>query len=292
VSDTSLAFALSAIRIISYVGFVLVAGTLTFLVAVWPQGRRDRLLVQLIVAGAGLLAVATVAGPLVEAYAYDVGVAAAVGRLSGAAALVRLAVLVVVVSYLPDLMAHDIRGWRRSGLALLAVFLIAATLVAQSNAIGGDWELVKIVATLGHLTATAAWLGGLVALATVLIPREHLADLHQILPRFSRIAMASIITLVGTGAIHALVVAGGIGPLLTSRYGGVLGLKIAVFALMLLLGDRGRRYASRLAQRRLDQLDGTAAPAGMHALAVALGAELTLALVVLGATAALVWFAP
>lgn len=291
-SDTTLAFALSAIRIITYVGFVLVAGTLTFLATVWPQGRRDRLLVRLIVAGAGLLAVATVAGPLVEAHAYDVSVAEVVGRLSGAAALVRLAVLVVVVTHLPDLMAHDIRGWRRAGAALLAVLLIAATLVAQGDAIGGKWELVKIIATLGHLTATAAWLGGLVALATVLIPREHLADLHQILPRFSRIAMASVITLVGTGTIHALAVAGGIRPLLTSAYGGALGLKITLFALMLLLGDRGRRYASRLAQRSLDHFDGTAAPDGIQALAVAVGAELMLALGVLGATAALAWFAP
>jgi putative copper export protein len=292
VNDTELAFAVSAIRISTYAGFVLVAGTLTFLAIVWPQGRRDRLLIRLVAGGAGLLAVATVVGPLVEAYAYDVSVAEAVGRLFGAAALVRLAVLVLVVSLLPDLMARDIRGWRRAGGALLAVLLIAATLIAQSDAIGGRWELVKILATLGHLTATAAWLGGLVALATVLIPREHLADLHQILPRFSRIAMASVITLIGTGAIHALAVAGGIGPLLTSSYGGALGLKIAVFALMLLLGDRGRRYASRLAKRRIDQFDGSEAPAGINALAVAIGAELTLALGVLGATAALAWFAP
>jgi copper transport protein len=164
--------------------------------------------------------------------------------------------------------------------------------VLQSNAVTGNWEVLKFIATMGHLSATAAWLGGLVALGTVLIPGQRLNDLHSILPSFSTVAVISVITLTVTGLLHAVAVSGGISPLLNSTYGAALAFKVGVFGLMLVLGDRGRRYATKVAQRRLDEFDDTAAPAGIHALAVAIGAELTFGLGVLGATAILVWFAP
>ncbi|HZO66616.1 MAG TPA: CopD family protein [Kribbellaceae bacterium] len=290
-SEATLAIALSAIRIITYTGFVLAAGTLVFLSIVWPQGRRIRRLILLIAAGIALLAVGTVAGPLVEAAAYDVSIGDAVGRLSGAAALVRLAVLVGLAMYLPDLVRRDIHRWR-TFVALTAVLVIEATLVLQSDAVGGRWEIVKVIAAMGHLTAVAVWLGGLVALAVVLIPGRRLGDLHSILPTFSTLATVSVVTLLVTGVVHAVAVAGGIDPLFSGSYGVALGVKAAVFALLLGVGDRGRQYASRLARRPLDEFDDTAAPAGVQALAVSIGAELALAAAVLVATAVLVWFAP
>jgi putative copper export protein len=75
--------------------------------------------------------------------------------------------------------------------------------------------------------ATAAWLGGLVALAAVLIPRENLQELDRLIPRFSIVALFSVVTLVVTGTIHALAVAGGIDALVGSRYGLVLAIKVA-----------------------------------------------------------------
>ena len=101
------------------------------------------------------------------------------------------------------------------------------------------------------MLATAAWLGGLVALAAVLIPRENLQELDRLIPRFSVVATVSVIILVATGTVHALAVAGGIGPLVSSRYGLVLLIKVAVFGLMLVLGNHGRHYAARVAFRRV-----------------------------------------
>jgi putative copper export protein len=285
VTEAGLDVALSVNRLFGYAGFVLIAGTLTFWALVWPQGRADRGLVRLTWAGVGLLALTTVAGPLLRATSYDVSVAEAVGRLSGAAGLVRLAILAVVAGYLNDLSSRDVLGWRRRGFCLAALSGLAATMVLQSNAVGGAWQVAKLVATMGHLVATAAWLGGLVALATVLLPREHLDVLHQLLPRFSLVALGSVVALTVTGVVHALAVAGGIGPLTDSSYGLALALKVGVFALMLLLGNHGRRYAGRLAL-------GHGPSSGGRALAVAIGAELALALGVLAATAVLVLVAP
>jgi copper transport protein len=71
--------------------------------------------------------------------------------------------------FLPDIISGAVIGWRRI-LALTVVLVIAASMVAQSDAIGGPWEVTKIAATGLHVLATCAWLGGLVALAAVLIP--------------------------------------------------------------------------------------------------------------------------
>ena len=277
--------ALSVNRLLGYAGFVLIAGTLTFWALVWPQGRSDRGLVRLTWAGVVLLALTTVADPLLRATSYDVSVTEAAGRMSGAAGLARLAVLAVVAGYLGDLASRDVLGWRRRGFCLAALLALAATMVLQSDAVGGDWQAAKLAATMGHLIATAAWLGGLVALATVLLPREHLDVLHQLLPRFSLLAVISVVTLTVTGVVHAVAVAGGIGPLVDSSYGLALALKVGIFGLMLLLGNHGRAYAGRLAR-------GDGPSSGGRALAVAIGAELGLALGVLAATAVLVLVAP
>jgi copper transport protein len=200
--------------------------------------------------------------------------------------------LVAAVFFLPDLVKDTVVGWRRA-FALLLVFVIAATLVAQSNAIGGQWELAKITATWLHVLATCAWLGGLVALAAVLIPGERLVELDQLIPRFSKVAQLSVVTLVVTGVVHALAVSGGLAQLADSQYGLVLLIKVTIFGLMLLMGNHGRKYAMRAAFRQSHQPPGASAGShGVSALAVAMGAELSIAFVILSTTALLVMVAP
>ena len=212
--------------------------------------------------------------------------------LGGAALLVRLGALAGIAFLLTDLVHSAVVGWRRV-FALAAVVVIAGTMVTQSNAIGGRWEVLKIIATTGHVLATAAWLGGLVALAAVLIPRENLQELDRLIPRFSVVATFSVIILVATGTIHALAIAGGIGPLVSSRYGLVLLIKVAVFGLMLVLGNHGRKYAARVAFRRVHHpAEPLSKSKGVQGLAVVMGAEVTIAFVILATTSILVMVAP
>ena len=116
-----------------------------------------------------------------------------------------------------------------------------------------NWEAAKVAATWLHVLATCAWLGGLVALAAVLIPGEQVHELDQLIPRFSRVAQLSVVTLLVTGIVHALAVAGGVSQLADSRYGLVLLIKVSIFGLMLLMGNEGRKYAARAAFRQLHQ---------------------------------------
>ena len=288
--------ALGANRVMMYAGYVLLAGTFTFWSLVWPEGRSDKRLVVLTVTGTGLLFLGTIGGPGIEMLFGAKLPGDVLTPLSGAALLVRLAALAGVAFLLTDLVHSAVVGWRRI-FALTAVVVIAGTMVTQSNAIGGRWEILKIIVTSGHVLATAAWLGGLVALAAVLIPRENLQELDRLIPRFSVVATLSVIILVTTGIIHALAIAGGIDPLVRSRYGLVLLIKVAVFALMLLMGNHGRKYAARVAFRRLHHQaeshpESLRYSSGVQGLAVVMGAELTIAFVILATTSILVMVAP
>jgi hypothetical protein len=82
-----------------------------------------------------------------------------------------------------------------------------------------------------------------------LIPGEKVQELDQLIPRFSRVAQLSVVTLIVTGIVHALAVAGGVYQLAGSLYGLVLLIKVSIFGLMLLMGNEGRKYAARAAFR-------------------------------------------
>jgi copper transport protein len=273
------AVALAASRVLGYAGFVLSAGVLSFLGLVWPQGRRHRRLVRLILAGIVMLALGTIVEPLVRASAHDVSVGDVVTGTDGAATLVRLAVVAALATYLPDLVARDLHRWRLA-VTLVAVLAIEASMVAQSDAIRPRWPAVTVVAAMGHLTATAIWLGGIAALAALLLRGDPLGELRWILPSFVRIAPACAAALLVTGVPHALAVAGGISHLIGTKYGTALVLKVLLVTAMLAFGGRIRRY-----------LNG-APPTDLHAVNVVIAAEVGLAAAVLCATAFQVWVAP
>jgi putative copper export protein len=236
--------------------------------------------------------IGTLAGPAIQLIFGDRLLGDIITPLGGAAQLGRLAALVAAMCFLPDIISGAVVGWRRF-VALTLVLVIAASMVAQSDAIGGPWEIAKIAATGLHVLATCAWLGGLVALAAVLIPGEKVQELDRLIPRFSRVAQLSVVTLVVTGVVHALAVAGGVYQLASSRYGLVLLIKITIFGLMLLMGNERRKYAARAAFRQSHVQPGaTVRVGGISTLAVVMGAELCIAFVILSTTSLLVMVAP
>lgn len=276
---------LGTARVAGYLGLVLLVGTSFFMTWLWPEGRTVRTFSRLLVAGAVLTVTASLAVPLL---AHGLAWGSFGGR-EGACALARIGLVALAGAFGSDVV-RSARSWRVP-ISLWQLALVQ-TYVLASNAVGGPWEIVKVVATTGHLVATAAWLGGLVTLASVLVPSTDLKPLHSVLPRFSLVAIASVATLFVSGTLHALAIAGGVRPLLRTDYGVALGLKVLVVVLMLLLGDRGRRYAEQVGRRKLAEIDDSAPPESVQAFAVAIGAELALGLGVLAATAALVHVAP
>src|SRR4029450_13788842 len=124
--------AIGANRVLTYTGYVLLAGTLTFWSVVWPDGRRNRRLVMLALAGTTAMIIGTLAGPAIQMIFGGRLLGDIVTPLGGAAQLARLAALVAAIFFLPDIISGAVVGWRRI-LALTLLGVIAASLVAGAT---------------------------------------------------------------------------------------------------------------------------------------------------------------
>jgi copper transport protein len=89
-----------------------------------------------------------------------------------------------------------------------------------------------------HLVAVSIWVGGLIGLLllAVRVPAAlRTAALGRLVPRFSRIAFASVVLLVGSGIGASLLQFPTLGSLLRTAYGRALDLKLILLAVALLL---------------------------------------------------------
>ena len=289
VMDPDLAELLAgALRTVLYVGFVLLAGTLAFWTLVWPDGRYNRRQLLLVDAGLAILAVATLLVPVVAVVTTGRAPLDALSREGWVAVLLRLAVLVALWAFLSELVDAPIRGRRRLATGG-AVVALTVTMVLGSDAVAVAPVWLSVVMSFAHLLAMATWLGGLLALAVVIRPRQQLTDLEELIPALSRISLACIVTLVVTGAVQAVERTGGVSALASSTYGLVLLVKVAVFVGMLVLAVPVRRRTDAIL---LGRLDVEAPSAGTQTLALLMGAQLATAAALLVATAALVAVAP
>ena len=112
-----------------------------------------------------------------------------------------------------------------------------------------------------HLLAVSVWVGGLAALVIVgagawsAVPREARNSLvGQLVPRFSRVALAAVAVLVATGTVNAVLDLAGLSDLWRTTYGKVLSAKIALLVVALAFGA----WHLRVSPRRLAVAD----PAG------------------------------
>jgi putative copper export protein len=154
----------------------------------------------------------------------------------------------------------------------------AAVAVAFAIAMGGlghaaaddSAQLLSRVFDAAHVVTVGVWLGGLLCLGPNLTPTSWL--------RFSRVAVfaAPLAVLSGVGSALRRVSGGSISQIVGGDYGRLLAVKLALVALILLVGAWHRR-----------QLRARGVPT-----VTSVRFELVLALMVLGVTAALTGTAP
>ncbi|MFH8802744.1 copper resistance protein CopC [Streptomyces sp. NPDC017936] len=133
----------------------------------------------------------------------------------------------------------------RTDLAVGAVLAVGLALswAAAEHASAGIQVPVAMASSVLHLLATAAWLGGLTALLT-LLRRDALPAL--VAARFSRLAAVSVAVLVVTGVYQSWRGLGSPGALTGSPYGRLLLAKLVAVALLLAAGTLSRRWTGRL----------------------------------------------
>ena len=122
---------------------------------------------------------------------------------------------------------------------LAAILLVSLAGVGHTQVEEGWASLVHVAADAAHLLAAGAWLGGLAALAHVLLhyagKSSGSVSVDQVLLKFSGMGYVAVATLIGTGVINSWFLVGSISNLTTALYGQVLLAKLALFAGMLAL---------------------------------------------------------
>jgi putative copper export protein/methionine-rich copper-binding protein CopC len=270
-------------------------GGLAFVAAVWPQGARLTRTRQVLWVAALLAAFASF-----ELAAFQHAAATGLSTLDafspwhqwealqfrfGRIAAARIALLALSAV----LTARLARGAARTtrSVAWCTATTVVALGLAETIALLGHSAAPGAVAAgarLFHVLGVSIWIGGLVMLLCVVIPRRRVDELLSVMPKFSAMATGAVAILTVGGVILAVDLVGTAGALPSTGYGRMLLAKVAVVGALLYAASLSRKHvrASLNATGRL-ATDSVARP-----LALWVSTEIGLMALILGLTAVLV----
>lgn len=278
-------------RIVGYLAMAVFVGGLLFISLLWPAGaavRRTRRLLGVAVAAGIAAAVASEAVvvwrssggmTLREALNEDFG------RVTTAMALLWLlaAVVVAAVFQRGEGVVREL-PWRVAAL-IVGAGLIRTTGM-NAHATQGSEPTWGAAAEFLHLVGISAWIGGLTVMTVCLLPRRRIAELERIVPRFSTIALVSVLVIVSSGLILSWQIISSVDGFWQTHYARVLLLKLGLFGTVLLAAMKSKSWVGR-------HLTGTShrsTPVGSFVASVA--TETVLVIAVLGAASVLVTSSP
>ncbi|MBO2452968.1 CopD family protein [Actinomadura barringtoniae] len=277
-------------------------GGLAFLALLWPDGtwhhRVRRVLVTAWAAGAGaslvgigLQGLQNDMRPLSEVFKPDVLGGVLTEHLGEVWAVKGLLWVLAAVVLAWALRAGDqaVRHapWRVAALAV--GFGLLRTTGMTGHASGTPRPALSQAADLLHLTGVSLWFGGLVMLLAGVVQRHRAGELARVMPRYSMLALGSVLAIAASGLVLAWQLVGSFDGLVTTSYGRLLLGKLAVFALVLAAAQRSKKWVAE----RLDLavlLRGDAVT--VRPLLYSVAAETALLSVVLLAASLLVTAAP
>jgi copper resistance protein D len=138
-------------------------------------------------------------------------------------------------------------------LATAACLIALIALIGHAGATPGPAGRIHLASDMVHLLASAAWLGGLPALAMLLARARNAGDAGWrsfavgVTRRFSRLGIVSVVALLASGVINSWNLLGGPRDLLTTDYGRWVALKIGLFVAMVGIAAANRyRLTPRL----------------------------------------------
>ena len=243
------------LRIVSYLGMFVVAGTIATMLLVWPAAWDSEPLQRLVrhsligVAVAALLQLLVTASdiagkPLWSSFG---GLGGAFHTDAGKALVVRiLAVAGTGWSlYLFRPSGDRVRWQVSAGLATLALTTWAFTGHSRSM----RWPLVGVPLDVAHFGAAAAWFGGLGIIGWFIVETDP-DERKLVMQRFGQLAAACVTILVVTGVLQSFRLVGAPWRVFAVTHGRLLLLKVLLVGLMLKVADVNRvRVARRFGHR-------------------------------------------
>jgi copper transport protein len=173
------------------------------------------------------------------------------------------------------------RSRRLELLPLLALFLLPTISAAGHARTSGSWALVFDVI---HIAAASTWVGGLAftVLALMLAGDDRWPLASRAVPRFSILAVVSVVTLIAAGSLRGYQEVRAFHGLWDTTYGQLLLAKIALVLPLLALGAYNNRYAVPRLKKQI------ASVVEQRRFLRAAGAELAIMAAIVGVTAVLV----
>ncbi|WP_210717039.1 copper resistance D family protein [Amycolatopsis acididurans] len=291
-----------AARAVDYFGMTLFLGGLLFIAFLWPRGGDHGRARGVVVTGWILGVVGTVSAIGLEGawisqrspadflnwdlitQVLDVHF----GKVWFARTLLWLLGGVVLAQVLQrGRVAATSLGWR---VGLMAIgFGLLRTTGMTGHASESVRPTLAQIADFLHVLGICAWLGGLAMLLFGLLARRDPDELAAVVPRYSKLAMGSVLLIIAGGVVLTWQTLGSAGKLFSTDYGRTLLFKIVVLAVILLAAQGSRSWVNR----RLDfavVLRGQASAVRPFVYSVA--AETALVIVVVVAASLLVTASP
>jgi copper transport protein len=279
----------AAVRLLDYVSLAILIGGGFFLTRVWNAGTAERRARQLLwcallaSAAATFLTFGLTAAGLRGSSALEAFNPSVLGAVLGTrfsrvityrAVFLGLAFVALAMLTLGRERALRSRWWQSLAGTAASGVLVTHALLGHASTEGPAARMAVFV----HLGGVSVWLGGLMFLAAVVLPRRRAEEVRALLPRYSNLAFTAVSAMVVAGAVMVLRVAPQVTDLPQTGYGRLLLLKLGFVALLLAAAQRARRFT----ERRLVQ-DATR----LRPLLAAVGVELVLAILILSSTSVL-----
>ena len=258
--DTTVGFLYAVARFGVFASLALLIGAAAFLVLVWPAGRESTGAARLVWAGWIGAFVTTVVGIALEgayAAALPLGDALKPSVISdvldtrfGRVWLLRLVLLLVAIPFIRLLVnrrpvvEYPLPRWWRPAAAVVAVGLLLTPGIS-GHAGTGRLVPLAIIADVAHVGGVALWLGGLVVLLAVVLRRRHLDELREVVPKYSRVALAAICVIIVSGAFQAWRQLGSLSNLRDTDYGKLLAAKLLAFGALIITAAFSREIVNR-----------------------------------------------
>jgi copper transport protein len=277
------------VHVVDYLALAVLLGGLLFVSVLWPAGAADRrtrtiLVVSVVVGVLGAIATVLLSAQYATAGSAIVDVLQApFGRTAAAMALLWLLAAVVVVAVLQrgEQVVRSL-PWR-VGAIVVAVGLLRTTGMNGHSAETADASL-GMIADFLHLGGVSAWVGGLTVMSIGLLPRRSAGELADVVPKFSKFAMVSVLAIVSSGLILAWQIVGSVGAVFDTSYGRLLIIKLSIFALVLAAAMVSKNWV----EKRLQVAVVDSPRPAVRAFVLSVGAETVLVVAVLVAASVLV----
>lgn len=245
-----------AARWLAFASLMVLVGSVFFVVFLWPTGgrlerTRTILKVSLISALVANVAILGLKGAAVSGRdGWSLFSSEALTALDGThpgrtltTRIILLGLAIPVVAYMAWVPERARRSvvWSGAAIVTLGGAVFTHGQLSHGYADGSLAAAVDVV----HLSAVSVWLGGLVVLAAVVLPRRRADELAELVPRYSGVAFKAVSTAAVAGTVLLILLSPAWTELPGNAYGRYLFVKLSLVVVLLATAARSRTFVRR-----------------------------------------------